>query len=309
MRRLLLAFPILTLSACSFFESPQVKPYGVHAQNEHYQHGYTYNNNAQNCVWTPCPQRPDFPVAGQGHILANPVPHRHYHSPPSSYALRRPSYLDQTVCCSNAHQYQKANPHQLRGMHRPPAYNTAGTAGFGLGPQDVYRRAPQLRRKQNQRREGYYSTLGSVLYDDDSEFFGLEGRVGYDTGRVFGLELEGSVGIVDEEKIVNEPSIGDVDLNINSNYNVAVFAVGRLPVSSQLSVHGRAGYDVRQLRVDGTAEDGTSATVNGRLNGFAFGAGAEYALSEHSGLRFDVTRYNNTVGSIESVSASFSHKF
>lgn len=315
MRRLLLAFPILTLSACSFFESPQLNPYGVHAQNAHYQHGYTHRNNAQNCVWTPCPQSPDFPVASQGNTHANLMPHRQYYSPPSAYALRRPSYIGQIACCSNAHHFNDAQPHQLRGMHRPPAYDTVANVWFGPESQGVYTHvpqythAPQLRGMQYQNSGSFYGTLGGVLYDDDSEIFGIEGRLGYDSGHIFGAEIEGSIGVIDENKVVNEPSIGDVDLNIESNYNIAAFAVARVPISPNLSVHGRAGYDFRQLNVDGTAQDGTSETVSGKLEGFALGAGAEYSLSQRSGLRFDVTRYHNNVGSIESISASFTRKF
>jgi len=138
---------------------------------------------------------------------------------------------------------------------------------------------------QHPKSGSFYGTLGGVLYDDDSEIFGIEGRLGYDSGYIFGAEIEGSIGVIDENNVVNEPLIGDVDLNIEANYNIAAFAVARLPISSALSVHGRAGYDFRQLHVDGTAEDGTSEIVSGDLNGFALGAGAEYSLSQRSGLR------------------------
>ena len=194
-------------------------------------------------------------------------------------------------------------------MNQSPSYDTFGNAWFGPRSQYVHTQASKLRGVQYQKSGEFYGTLGGVLYDDDSEIFGIEGRLGYDSGHIFGAELEGSIGVIDEKNVVNEPSIGDVDLNIESNYNIAAFAVARLPISPALSVHGRAGYDFRQLRVDGTAEDGTSETVSGNLNGFALGAGAEYSLSKRSGLRVDVTRYHNDVGSIESISASFTRKF
>ena len=309
MRRYFFAFPILALSACSFFEAPQVNPHSIHAQNVHYQQGYTYRSNVQNCLSAPCALRLGLPVAGQHKAPPNIPPYRVYQNPSSPQALRGPSYIGQTLCCSKAHQHQNAQAHQLRGMHGSPSYDNIGNAWFGPKSQYGYPNPPQLRGMQHPKSGSFYGTLGGVLYDDDSEIFGIEGRLGYDSGYIFGAEIEGSIGVIDENNVVNEPLIGDVDLNIEANYNIAAFAVARLPISSALSVHGRAGYDFRQLHVDGTAEDGTSEIVSGDLNGFALGAGAEYSLSQRSGLRFDVTRYHNTVGSIESISASFTRKF
>lgn len=308
MRRYVFAFPILALSACSFLESHQVNPSGVHAQNVPYQQGYSYRNNTEACVASPCAPRFGFPFAGQHNMPSFP-PNGLPQNPSSTHGLRGPSYISHTACCSKTHPYQNARPHQLRGMHRSPSYDTIGNSWFGPKSPYVYPQASQLRGMQHQKSGSFYGTLGGVLYDDDFEIFGVEGRLGYDTGHILGVELEGSIGVIDENKVVNDPSIGDVNLDIGSNYNIAAFAVARIPLSTELSVHGRAGYDFRQLHVNGTAEDGTSEAVSGDLNGFALGAGAEYSLSQRSGLRFDVTRYHNDVESIESISASFTRKF
>jgi len=45
------------------------------------------------------------------------------------------------------------------------------------------------------------------------------------------------------------------------------------------------------------------------LDGIAYGIGAEYALSPVSGLRLDLTEYDNEFGASQSVSASFTRKF
>ena len=307
MRKYFLVLPIVTLSACSMFEDPLSNSHGVQTHSGQYQYTSPYGNNTRNYPVGAFAPNQNFPVSSY-HSAHSNIGMQGTHLYP--YQANRSAGTfpaNQGFCCTSGPQHLPAQVPHLRGIQ-----NLGPVMAYGhFSPQPSYNYGwlPPLRGIQHQNTGNYYGTLGGVLYDDDSEIFGIEGRIGYDSGDILGVELEGSIGVINEKNIVNEPSVGNIDLDVKSNYNLAAFAVARAPISEQFSVHGRMGYDVRQLRVNGKAEDGTSETVSGDLKGFAYGAGAEYALSTRSGLRFDVTRYENDVGSIESISASFTRKF
>lgn len=129
--------------------------------------------------------------------------------------------------------------------------------------------------------------------------------------------MEASVGVIDDSssdvQIVQGSEV-TIDNDISGDYNVAAFAVARLPVGKRFSLHARGGYDFRSigfkqsLLVDDQLVDSDEESVN--LDGFAYGVGAEYALSPRSGLRLDYTEYRGGSGlGTESVSASFTRKF
>lgn len=197
-----------------------------------------------------------------------------------------------------------------QGYSAPQHINPAGHGpqhGYhaqGYGPQ--YGRAHGLALRGP--RPHTYGTLGVVAYDADADIYGLEGRVGYDTGRVFGAELEGSLGLNRQTDTLLTTSTASLDAKSKIDYNVAAFAVARYPVTPRLSLHSRAGYDFRKFSTE--LNDGVdSASGDLDLDGFAYGFGAEYALSPRDGLRLDVTRYDNDIGALDSVSASYVRKF
>jgi len=294
MRKFALCLPILALSACSAFEQPFVQS-GNHNASGHYSTG---------CAPVSCAPGQSYSVAGTSHQNA-------YHA--------------------GGDFHGGANARHWPDMNRIPAYESGGSVhinptGFGhhghggYGVPQVqgqaqgygygynYGQPPHLRGLYGPKRGNFYGTLGGVMYDTDADSFGLEGRIGYDSGRIFGAEIEGSLGLIDETSVLPS-AVGPIDVEGGFDYNVAAFALARLPLSKRFTLHARGGYDFRDISVTATAQDGTSATASESLDGFAYGVGAEYALTPRDGLRLDFTRYDNDIGASESVSASYTRKF
>ena len=147
------------------------------------------------------------------------------------------------------------------------------------GPVDTTYVTPSLRGSYG---PSYYGNVGAIMYDVDDEIFGLVGRLGVQKDW-YGAELEGSVGVIDEDLG------GGVDAGVD--YSVAAFAVGRLPISNRLDALARIGYHSTQIGVMADA-GGTTVSASDDFDGAAYGAGLEYELDGVSGLRFDYTRYN-----------------
>lgn len=275
-RSLILALPALALGACSAFEQPYL-PSGAQA---------SYGQYDQGCQPSACAPGQSYSVAAP--IGGNAGPD---HWPDKqlipNYEHGGPVHVNPTRHGYSGHGQQ---------------YGAQHAQGYGAG------QPPHLRGLRGQKQGHFYGTVGGVMYDTDVDSFGLEGRLGYDSGRIFGAEVEGSVGVIDEKDTATS-AIGPINTKAGFDYNLAAFALARLPLSERFSLHARGGYDVRELSVKATAADGTSATVSEKLDGFAYGVGAEYALSPRDGLRLDLTRYDNEFGASDSVSASYTRKF
>jgi len=204
---------------------------------------------------------------------------------------------------SSQNSYQNHYGHAPNGYSQAtPAY--AAQAGYGYGAGYGTRNIPALRGSNYWKPGHFYGTLGGVLYDTDIDSYGIEGRIGYNSGRILGAEVEGSFGIIDDTRTITA-----VDLETGVDYNIAAFALARLPISQRLSLHARGGYDFRRLSASGTDVTGVTQELDLNLDGFAYGFGGEYAISPRNGLRLDFTRYDNEFGATESVSASYVRKF
>lgn len=268
MRNFIIALPILALTACSAFE----QPYVTHST------GTDYGQYNQGCSAGTCAPGQSYSVAQHGH-----------------QAEKSNHWPDQKLVAG----YESGGPvHVNPTGHGHNNFGAPKAHGYGYG------QPPHLRGLRGPKRGNFYGTLGGVMYDTDIDSFGLEGRLGYDSGRILGAEIEGSVGLFDEKE-----RISDVDVKTGFDYNVAAFAVARLPLSHRFSVHARGGYDFRSLSSEGTDDFGGSAQADLDLDGFAYGIGAEYALTPRDGLRLDLTSYDNDFGASESVSASYTRKF
>jgi len=275
MRKLTYLLPAVLITGCSLIDQP-VKG----------QEAYNSGCHSQNCA------------PGQSYSVAN-----YGHNAHSNYGTQAP------------HQSYQGYAQQgyAQGV---PAYSTPSNHAYGAAygnnaPQNAYQGSPTygaphgLRGPQNRKPGNFYGTIGGVIYDTDIDSYGLEGRIGYDSGRILGAEVEGSIGIINEDE-----TVGNVNLTSGFDYNVAAFALARLPLSERFSVHARGGYDFRKLSVSGT-DNATGTTVDGDLNldGFAYGVGGEFALTPRDGLRLDYTRSDNEFGATDSVSASYVRKF
>lgn len=277
MRYLKLALPAMTLPAliltgCSVGGAN----YGHHSQNVAYDH-------AQSSAYEqPC----------------------HQSACVSSYSVSESSY-------ANGPQHYGAQPHQGHSYSAPqqPSPHAYGSQVAHHGaphvPQGSYGHAPQLRGAYGPSRRGYkYGTLGASMYDVDSDVFGLQGRLGYQSASLFGAELEGFAGLTSEKE-----TVGATTVKASVDYTLGAFGVLRSNLTPRWSVHSRAGYHFTEL--SGEAENGgvtIEADIDGQ-DGFAYGIGTEYALSQRDFIRADYTRYDQDLGTNDSVSIAYGRKF
>ena len=167
-----------------------------------------------------------------------------------------------------------------------------------------------------------YGNLGVILYDFDSEKFGLQGRVGYQSAAIFGAELEGSVSLgsetdeldADETAIVRgftDPTLtpGTSTLTTEFTNSVAAFAVARLPLSDRFSIHTRAGLHATRFKSE--LDDGTQVLRQSDTSvDIAYGLGMNYSFTPKNDIRFDYTVYENDLGgNADSLSVAVAHKF
>lgn len=278
MRKLVYVLPAVLISACSVIDQPYLPSDAGYSGGTQYAQGQ-YGG----CASGACASGQGYSVAAQGSGQQGAYQNRSAHGAPVH-----------------------VNPTGYGQGYQGAGYQGAG---YGAGPRAGYG-VPALRGTRGRRGNagGFYGTLGGVLYDTDIDSFGLEGRIGYDSGRIFGAEVEGSIGIIDEDDTVSSAN-GPVELESGFDYNVAAFAVARWPLTQRLSLHTRAGYDFREITVEGEDSQGNTAEASADLDGFAFGVGAQYLFSPRSGLRIDYTSYDNDIGEAESLSASYVRKF
>jgi len=131
-----------------------------------------------------------------------------------------PTYAQPTYIQQNLQTYY--NPSSPAGYATQPSqysYGTRaqllqsaknhGTHAYAQVPQSQWTQAhaqmPQLRGSSNPYSpRGYkYGNLGAILYDFDSEKFGIQGRIGYQSAGLFGAELEGSISLGADTKELN----------------------------------------------------------------------------------------------------------
>jgi|GEM_PF-1626403 len=125
-----------------------------------------------------------------------------------------------------------------------------------------------------------YVTGGYTEFDsEDATLNALTLRGGMAFHEVFGAELEASFGLGAED--VDGSSGGQVELE----NQFAGYFVGRYPVAPAFDVLARIGYTTGEYQA---SNNGVSSDVD--LDGFAFGIGGEYMLTEAFGIRGDYTR-------------------
>ena len=182
-----------------------------------------------------------------------------------------------------AHGPQHPAAHAYGAAHHPGGYGP----GYGMRGYSQ----PGMER-------GYaYANAGATLYDLDSSLAGVQGRLGYQSASVLGAEVEGSLGVVEDD-------FAGIDGSVD--YQIAGFALARAPLSERFSLHTRGGYHA--TKVDAALGGVTGSET---VDGFAYGAGAEYRLTPRSGLRADYTRYHASGydGALEGLSLAYSHRF
>ena len=122
---------------------------------------------------------------------------------------------------------------------------------------------------------GVYGSIGYSEYRiDNFEIDSATVRVGWDSESWWGVEAEASFGVEDDTS-------GGVTVDLNSD--LAVYAKATLPLSDRFEVFARAGYGTTQVDVS------PAVIADDNADGFAWGVGAQFNLTENDGVRFDWT--------------------
>lgn len=144
-----------------------------------------------------------------------------------------------------------------------------------------------------------YATLGySNTHTDSVNLGAITGRLGVRGYRYFGVEGEASVGVTKDK-------LQGVNLRVKDEF--AGYAVGFLPVSSDVDVFARVGYGTTGIKgnIGNVSASDNSESVN-------YGAGAQYFFAHGpNGVRVDFTRFDFTHdgGAANVVSLSYVRKF
>jgi outer membrane immunogenic protein len=142
---------------------------------------------------------------------------------------------------------------------------------------------------------GPYVNFGYTQLDAGQVSNGILGaRGGYNFNRNFAVEGEAGIGVSDDE-------IAGVD--VGTDFTLGGYALARAPLTENLSVHARAGYQHlwASASIPGFSADEDDGS-------FAVGVGGEVALTDRSGIRADWTRYTGDDGS-DAFSVAYTLKF
>jgi len=302
MTYLKIILPAIILTGCSV---------GSNNFGHHSQHGEHHGQNqssayAQTCQASACVSGYSISESGYSSGL----------DPYSNHGYQGEAYQDQSY---SAPQHPSLYAYGSQARHHDVTYDEAHGAHSGYDPtgydptgynrggynQGGYGQVPELRGANGPAKRAYlYGTLGASMYDVDTDIFGVQGRVGYQTASIIGAELEGLTGLSKEKE-----SAGGLTARVGVDYTVGAFGVLRSNLTPRWSIHGRAGYHVTEL--SGELSDGvTSVDVDiEQQDGFAYGVGTEYALSQRDFIRADFTRYEQDFGTNDSVSIAYGRKF
>ncbi len=137
-----------------------------------------------------------------------------------------------------------------------------------------------------------YGTVGYAGVDAEGANLGaLQGRLGYKFTPMFGVEGEAAFGISDD-------TVSGVDVEMK--HEVGVFGVVTAPISPSFDLFARAGYT-------GASFDTTLGDLD--TDGFAYGVGGQYNVTEKDGIRLDWTRHDHDDAEADVWSVGYSRKF
>jgi len=300
-----------------------------HAHTQHTQAPY-YWGQSSGCEYTGC--EVSYPVA------PNFAEAQHYVTPPATsniqhFGLTGQNYQGQYTapCHTQQAPVYQAQPHQggchqgqhtqghylqgqnLQGQHHLGQYQP-GNYQHGSYPHGYSQNGhapayyPPHRGVSKGLRQAYtYGTLGATNYDVDSDLYGIQGRLGWQSKSIFGAEVEGSIGF-DEDDATVDFGTGPVSVEVGINTQIAGFGVARVPVSKRFNILGRVGY--HNTDIEGELDDGTTVIEEDfSVDGIAYGVGAEYALSPRTALRADYTVYDFDGEDADAISLAVKRKF
>lgn len=103
-----------------------------------------------------------------------------------------------------------------------------------------------------------------------NNYFSVEGRLGF--------------GVADDTQSVDLPPV--VDLKVEQDYNIGVYAVGHLPLSDRFKLYGLVGFTKAEvtLSIPGASESSDDTD-------FSYGAGVEFDMTKNWSLAAEYTSY------------------
>lgn len=123
---------------------------------------------------------------------------------------------------------------------------------------------------------GAYVAVGVDAIEFDA--YSIAAKVGYNFTDYFGVEGQGSFGIIDD-------SVDGVDIGIDTSFGA--FGVLRLPTSENFDLFARAGYHFTEIS---GSDGGISVGID--TDGFALGAGGTYWWDAVNGIRVEYTYFD-----------------
>jgi len=151
---------------------------------------------------------------------------------------------------------------------------------------------------------GVYGSLGYTSFDGDEVSLGaVTGRLGARVHPNLGVEGEGSFGVRDDSFDVSINGAGKYELK----HDVAVYAVGFLPISDNVEIFARVGYGTTKVRA---SVAGVTPSQDG--DSLNYGIGGSYFIDGRNGVRTDWTRRafrDDRAGQADTWSISYIRRF
>ncbi len=138
----------------------------------------------------------------------------------------------------------------------------------------------------------FYGTLGYAAVDvEDASLGAIQGRLGYKFNPYVGVEGEVGFG-------VNDDTVSGVDVELKNQ--AGVYGVVFAPVTPKADLFARVGYTGASIDTDLGDVDG---------DGFAYGVGGQYYITDKDGVRLDWTRHDYDDGEADVWSVGYTRKF
>lgn len=138
----------------------------------------------------------------------------------------------------------------------------------------------------------FYGTIGYAGVEaEDANIGAIQGRLGYRFNPYIGVEGEAALGISDD-------TVSGVDVEMK--HEIGVFGVVNAPVSEQVSLFARVGYT-------GASFDTSLGELE--TDGFAYGVGGQFNVTDKDGIRLDWTRHDHDDVEADVWSIGYSRRF
>lgn len=227
----------------------------------------------------------------------------HYRTVPTYHSAYRPCCVVRAPITRTHHVVRTYNAPRIPPIAPPTQTHHSAppvqTVRYASASPTYYRR-PALRGAKGHA----YGSIGGVAYDIDSDVFGVQARLGYQATPNFGTEVEGSIGVIDDDE-----NFGLISTEDEIEYSLATFGVAKFQLAPSWSVHGRVGYHATRAKTTVSA-GGLSVSAADTEDGIAYGAGTEIAVNPKDSVRFDYTVYDvDGPSHLDSVSVGYQRKF